>query len=465
VTTIQTPPAPSAPRTAPFPTPFERTLDNGLHVIAFQQKSATKALGVPLIAGQLIVRGGGSGESDAEAGLSALTAALLTQGTTSRSALEIAQATDAMGARLDANSGYDAAVVSINATTPVFAQAFAIFNEVIRHPAFAPAEVERVRTKSISDLNLTYSNPSAVARLAANRVAYASSPYGHPLAGTAQTLASLTRDKVAYFHERCYRPDNAILIIGGDITPEDAFALAQRVLGDWRKPSTPLAAPQPYRAPAARPRVVIIDKPDAGRTAIVAGRVAIARSSPEYFAGTVTTALLAGYSGRLNQEIRVKRGLSYGAGAQLATRREPGLFTASTLVDHTKVAHATQVVLETVASLAQAPVPAKELITRKSTVTGAFYRSIETIDGIAANLGELALYEMPLRDLEKYVPGVAGVTPEDVERFAKTYLASDAFVILVGDAKVFGDEIRAAYPGAQVIAAGQLDFNHASLMS
>src|SRR5471032_3301811 len=176
---IQTPPAPSAPRTAPFPMPSERTLDNGLHVIAFQQKSAPKALGVPLIAGQLIVRGGGSAESDAEAGLSALTAALLTQGTTSRSALEIAQATDAMGARLDANSGYDAAVVSINATTPVFAQAFAIFNEVIRHPAFAPAEVERVRTKSISDLNLTYSNPSALARLAANRVAYASSPYGH----------------------------------------------------------------------------------------------------------------------------------------------------------------------------------------------------------------------------------------------------------------------------------------------
>jgi zinc protease len=322
-----------------------------------------------------------------------------------------------------------------------------------------------VRAKSISDLGLTYSNPSAVARLVANRVAYASAPYGHPLAGTAHTLASLTRDKVAYFYERCYRPDNAILIIGGDIAPDDAFALAQRVLGDWQKPSTPLAPPLPFLTPAARARVVVIDKPDAGRTAIVSGRVAIARSSPDYFAGTVTTALLAGYSGRLNQEIRVKRGLSYGAGAQLATRREPGLFIASTLVDHTKVAQATQVVLETVAGLAQAPVDAKELTTRKSTVTGAFYRSIETIDGIAANLGELALYEMPLRDLENYVPGVAGVDAADVRRFANVYLAGDAFVVLVGDAAIFGDEIRAAYPDVQIIPAGQLDLDRTNLMA
>jgi zinc protease len=462
--TTHTPPAPSAPRTAPMPAPAERTLDNGLRIIAFQQRSAPKALGVPLIAAQLIVRGGGSAESDAEAGLSALTASLLTQGTTKRSALEIAQAVDAIGARLDASSGFDAAVVSINATTPVFEQAFAIFNEVIRQPAFAPAEVERVRTKSVSDLGLTYSNPSALARLVANRVAYAASPYGHPLAGTAETLASLTRDKAAYFHERWYRPDNTVLIIGGDITPDDAFALTQRVFGDWKKPSTPLAVLPPFSAPPPQARIVVIDKPDAGRTAIVAGRVAIARKSPEYYAGTVATAVLAGYSGRLNQEIRVKRGLSYGAGAQLATRREPGLFIASTLVDHTKVAEATNVVLDTIAGLAQMPVEAKELATRKATITGAFYRGIETIDGIAAAVGELALYDMPLRDLDGYVAGINAVDAGAVEHFARAHVASDAFVVLVGDAKIFGDAIMAAYPSTQTITFAQLDLNRANLM-
>jgi len=447
-----------------MPAPAERILDNGLRVIAFQQRSAPKALGVPLIAAQLIVRGGGSAESDAEAGLSALTASLLTQGTTKRSALEVAQSVDALGARLDASSGFDAAVVSINATTPEFPQAFAIFDEVIRHPAFTPAEVERVRTKSISDLGLTYSNPSALARLVANRVAYAAAPYGHPLAGTAETLASLTCAEATHFHERWYRPDNAVLIVGGDITPDDAFALAQRVFGNWKKPSTPAAVLQPFSAPPSRAHVVIVDKPDAGRTAIVAGRVAIARNSPEYYAGTVATAVLAGYSGRLNQEIRVKRGLSYGAGAQLATRREPGLFIASTLVDHTKVAEATKVVLDTIAGLGQTPVEAKELTTRKATITGAFYRGIETIDGIAAAVGELALYDMPLGELERYVAGIQAVRATDVEHFAKAHVASDAFVVLVGDAGVFGEAIRTAYPAVQIVPFAQLDLNRANLM-
>jgi zinc protease len=461
-TPFATPPAPGAPRSATLPTPAERILPNGLRVIAFAQRSGPKALGVPLIAAALIVRGGGASETESEAGLCALTASLLTTGTTKATALEIAQQIDALGARLDASSGFDASVVSVNATTPVFRDAFALFRE-LQEPAFAPAEVERVRTKSIGDLGLTYSNPSALARLAANRVAYGASPYGHPLAGTAETLAGLTRDKIAAFHERWYRPDNAVLVIGGDIVPDEAFALVNAVFGDWRSPASALPAHLPAPAPPAAAKVVVIDKPDAGRTAIVAGRVAIARNSPDYYAGTVATAVLSGYSGRLNQEIRVKRGLSYGAGAQLVTRREPGMFLASTLVDHTKVPEAVGVVLETLRGLAQAPVAAAELVPRKETVTGAFYRGIETLDGIAATLGELALYDVPLAELGQYIARIAAIGPADVQRFAQTTIAADPFIVLVGNAKHFGDAIRAAHPGAVFIPYDELDLNRADL--
>jgi zinc protease len=209
--------------------------------------------------------------------------------------------------------------------------------------------------------------------------------------------------------------------------------------------------------------VVVIDKPDAGRTAILAGRVAIARNSPDYYAGTVATAVLSGYSGRLNQEIRVKRGLSYGAGAQLVTRREPGMFLASTLVDHTKVAEAVGVVLRTLSGLAHAPVDLDELAPRKETVTGAFFRGIETLDGIAATLGELALYDVPLVDLAEYVARIAAVGPAEVQRFAQTQIAADPFTVLVGNAKAFGDEILAAHPGASFIAYDKLDLNRADL--
>ncbi len=459
------PPVPGAPRTATLPTPHERVLANGLRVIAFEQHSRPKALAVPLIAAQLIVRGGGSSEVEAEAGSSALTASLLTTGTATATALEIAQQVDALGARLDASSGFDASVVGVSATTPVFRDAFRLFRDVIRQPAFAIAEFERVRAKSIGDLGLTYSNPSSLARLVANRVAYGASPYGHPLAGTAETLAALTRETIVGFHARWYRPDNAVLVIGGDVTIADAFAFVESVFGDWRAPSHALPIHDPQPAPTASAKIIAIDKPDAGRTAIVAGRVAIARSSPDYYAGTVATAVLSGYSGRLNQEIRVKRGLSYGAGAQLVTRREPGMFLASTLVDHTKAAEAVNVIRETLDGLAHGQLDRAELAPRKETVTGAFYRSIETIDGIAGTFGELALYDVALANLAQYVTRIAAVGESDVARFAQEYIAAEPFIVLVGDANKFSDSLRAAYPAATFIASDRLDLNLPGLTS
>ena len=162
--------------------------------------------------------------------------------------------------------------------------------------------------------------------------------------------------------------------------------------------------------------MTIVDKPDAGRTAIVVGRVGVARRAPDYAAGVVATAVLSGYSGRLNQEVRVKRGLSYGAGAQLIARREPGLFLASTLVDHTKVGEAVAVILDTLRGLATtAPEPA-ELVTRKATISGGFSRSVETIDGITGVLGELALYDVPLTELGEYLPEIEAVDPAQVRQ-------------------------------------------------
>jgi zinc protease len=452
-------PSAGAPRVATLPAPVERVLDNGLRVVAFEQRA------LPLVAAQLVIRCGGAAEREDEAGLSAFVAALLTQGTTRRDALALAQASDALGARLDASSGYDASVISVSATTPAFPAAFALLDEIVRHPAFLPAEVERVRTKSISDLALTYANPSSLARLVAARVAYGGAPYGHPLAGTTTTLRALTRDRAAWFHERFYRPDDAVLVIGGDLASDDAIALAARVLGEWRAPDAPVPAPPEGTMPAPRVRVVVVDKPDAGRTALVAGRVAIARASTDYYPALVATAVLSGYSGRLNQEIRVKRGLSYGAHASIVPRRMPGLFVAATLVDHARAAEATEVTMATIRSLADAPVTDEDLVSRKATVTGAFYRGIETIDGIAGALAELVLYEVPLAELAAFVPEVEAVDAAMVRDFAARGLIPDDFVVLVGDASKFVDALGDAYGETTVIPADALDLGSPTLTS
>ena len=461
IVALEKPPSPGAPHRADLPTPVERTLANGMRVIAFPQRSAPKAYAVPLITAQLIVRGGAAAEGEADAGLASLTTALITQGTQTKSAVDIAQAIDGFGARLDAASGYDASIVSLTALTHVFPSAFALFDEIVRVPAFPESEVERVRAKAIGDLALSYSNPSALARYVAQRVAFGAAPYGHPISGTAETLSTLDRDRVAAFHATFFRPDNATLIIGGDCVPEDAFALVERQFGDWAAPGVPLAVPAPSTVPPSSARVVIVDKPDAGRTAILVGRVGIARRAPTYAAGIVATAVLSGYSGRLNQEVRVKRGLSYGAGAQLIARREPGMFLASTLVDHTKVVEATGVVLDTLHGLAASAPDANELVTRKATVSGSFSRSIETIDGIAGTLGELALYGVPLSELADYLPEIEAVDGAMVQRFAEATFG-DLFVVLCGDAQAFGETIRATYSNVSTIALADLDLGSPS---
>jgi zinc protease len=462
LTPIEKPPSPGAPHRADLPTPVERTLANGLRAIVFRQHSGPKAVGVPLVAAQLILRGGSSAEADGEAGLASLTATLLTQGTAKRDAVAFAQTVDGLGARFDASPGYDAMTISVSALTNVFPVALALLDEVARTPAFAEHEVERVRAKAIGDLTLTYSNPSALARLVAQRTAFGGGPYGHPLAGTATTLAALDRTAVVAFHARFFRPDNATLIVGGDVQPDEAFALIEREFGGWQAPAAPLAAVSAVERPAPRARVVIVDKPDSGRTAIVIGRLGIARRAADYVDGVVATAVLSGYSGRLNQEVRVKRGLSYGAGAQLLARRLPGAFFASTLVDHARVHEAVDVMLTTLRGLAaEAPADA-ELVTRKATVTGSFSRSIESIDGVVGVLGELALYDVPLDELGAYLPHVEAVTPERVRAFVAAHMANDPFVVLVGDAQRFGASF-AGHADVTTIPFADLDLASATL--
>jgi zinc protease len=167
--------------------------------------------------------------------------------------------------------------------------------------------------------------------------------------------------------------------------------------------------------------------------------------------------VLSGYSGRLNREIRVKRGLSYGAGAQLIARREPGLFLASTLIDHTKVDEATAVTLDVLHQLATTAPDDAEMERRKATLIGGFYRGIETTDGIVGTLGEYALYGVPLGELHEYVPQIEATNGEAVRAATAAYFAPDPFVVLVGNASVFIDAIRSAHEDVSVIPFADLD--------
>ena len=231
-----TPPPPATPRSVQFPKPLEKTFANGLRVIVIERR------GTPLVAAQLIIKNGGEVDPPELAGLANMTADLLTKGTEKRTATQIAEAIEALGASLDSAARWDASRVNLNMMSSKVAPALEIFSDVVRHPTFKEDEIERLRQQTLDDLTVELGDPGSIARYVAARVVFGDAPYGQPLSGTPQTIARIAKQDLARFHNKYYRPDNAILVLGGDIKSADAFKLAQQYFGDWKKPSDAAAA-------------------------------------------------------------------------------------------------------------------------------------------------------------------------------------------------------------------------------
>lgn len=454
-----TPPPPAAPRSVQFPKPVEKTLANGLRIIVIERS------GTPLVTAQLVIKNGGEVDPPELTGIGNMLADLITKGTEKRSATQIAEEVEALGGSLYSSARWDSTRIGVDVMSSKIGPAVDILADVVRQPTFKDEEIERLRQQTLDEITVQLGEPGSIARYVAARVVFGDAPYGQPLAGTPESIARITRDDFMKYHRKWYRPDNAILVVGGDIKASSAFALAQQYFGDWKKPAEalpPLAAPKPVVS--AEPRVVVVDKPDAGQAAVLVSRAGINRNDPDYFRGVVANSVLTGYSGRLNQEIRIKRGLSYGAGSQLDTRRSVGPFLASAQTKNQSAAQVAELLLGEVSRLATGPVPDIELNPRKAVVIGNFARNLETNAGLVAQVASLAVYGISFDEINRYIGSVQNITASDVQRFAGTHLDAKATsIIVVGNAKEFLPELRQKYPQVEVIPMAELDLNTALL--
>lgn len=459
-----TPPPPAAPRSVTVPKPVERTLPNGLRVVVVERSN------MPLVSAAFVVKNGGEVDPPQLAGLADLTASLLTKGTATRTAPQIAEAIEALGGSIQSGARWDASTASVGVQSSSISPAMEILADVVRRPTFKDEEIERLRQQYLDDLTVALGQPGSIARYVASRVVFGDAPYGHPLSGTPESIARIKRDDIARLHSTYYRPDNAILVIGGDIRADEAFKTAERFFGDWQKPTAPLPTPSAKAADAAtggataQPRIVVIDKPDAGQAAVLVARTGIRRTDPEFFRGIVANSVLSGYSGRLNQEIRIKRGLSYGARSALETRRDTGPFTAEAQTKNESGAVVAGLLLGELSRLANGELPDAELTPRKAVLIGGFARNLETADGLVAQVANLALYGLNFDEINSYINNVQTITAKDVRGFAGTRLDSKAAnVIIVGDAKKFLPELQKQYKNVEVIPVAELDLNIAQL--
>jgi zinc protease len=454
-----TPPPPASPRSGTFPKPAERVLPNGLRVIVIPRSNT------PLVAATLLIKNGGEVDPPELSGLADITASLLTKGTSSRNAVQIAQEIESLGGDLDSGARWDSSTVTVGLMSSKIGPAMTILADVVRRPTFTAEEIERLRQQYTDDITLALGDPGSIARFVAARVVFGDSPYGHPIAGTAESLKRITRDDIVKLHERFYRPDNAILVIGGDITPVSGFEMATRHFGDWKKPATPLPTLSATTNTESKAgRVVVIDKPDAGQAAAYLSRIGIDRKDEDFFRGIVTNSVLSGYSGRLNQEIRVKRGLSYGAASTLDARRDVGPFVASAQTKNESGAQVAELLLGEINRLVTGPPVDSELTPRKAVLIGNFSRNLETVGGLVSQVASLALNGLSLDEINRYIPNVQAITTADVQKFASTKLdAKTSNIIIVGNAKLFLPALEKQFKNIEVIPVDQLDLNTALL--
>lgn len=455
-----TPPPPQAPRSVVIPKPVEKTLANGLRVIIVQRST------LPLVSAQLVVKSGGEVDPADMAGVADMTATLLTRGTTSKSATQISEAIEALGGTINSGASWDSSSVSTSVLSSRIGPALEILSDVVRNPSFKDEEIERWRRQSLNLLRSAMGTPGSIARFAAGRVVFRDSPYGHPLSGTPESVPRIKRDDIVRIHQTFYRPDNAILVIGGDMTPQDGFGLAEKYFGSWQKPTTdlPKLAMVSPASDSSNRRIIVVDMPAAGQAFVLATRTAINRDNPNYFPGIVTNAVLSGYSGRLNWEIRVKRGLSYGAGSSLDTRRSAGAFIATASTKNESGAEVAGLTLGEIGKLASGGVEQTELTPRQASLIGGFARQMETTSGLVGQVSSLAIYGINFDQLNQFVSRVQAIRPEDVKKFAAANLnTGSTSLIVVGDAKKFLPDLQKQFPSVEVIPIDQLDLNSASL--
>lgn len=454
------PPAPGPRQPFNAPAFAERRLSNGLRVVI------ARSTNVPIASVQLVFGGGTAADPAARPGVASMMTNLIDNGAGGMTAPQLAARVESLGATIGGGANPDSSFAFVSAPMATIGQAGALLAQVVREPAFAQAELDRERRRSLDQLRVSMRDPSFVAQRVAYRTVYGEAPYGAPPGGTPASIAALSRDDLVAYHHAWWRPDNATLVITGAMDAEAGFALAERLFGQWAAPGEAMPQMPANRAGAAGPpRVIVIDNPDSDQSAVTVATRGIARSDSDYYPLVVANSALGGSStARLFQEVRVRRALSYGAQSGLPSYRDEGLLVALAQTRNNAAPEVAQVMLGEVRRMAQEPLTDDVLQKRRTLLVGSFGRQVETTNGLGQFLANLAVQGLPMSEYGRYIPNLEAVTPQQVAASVAAEIdPAQASIVIVGRASEFIAALRTQYPNLEVIPIGELDFGSASL--
>lgn len=420
--------APDTPPLAPVKLPAlqETKLDNGLSVVMVPDKR------LPLVTMRLVFRGGSRYDPAAQPGLAETVASLMKAGTPSRTAQKIAEELAEVGGSLDANATPDAMWVSGSVLAEHTSVLLDITNDVVRNSNFPQDEIDLRKQNRMQELELQRSQSETLGDEKLHAVVFGSHPLSRTLP-TPQSILSIKRDDLMRFREQMFTPSNAVLIVVGSL-PANMSELIRSRLENWPKKEIP--PPPGGELPKPARSITLVDRPGSAQIDILTGHLGVPRTSADYFPLLVGSSILGGgASSRMFVNIREKQGFAYHASAHHTPYRDTGFFTATTQVREEVLEPAIKAVFAELDGMASAPVTNDELSSVKNYLNGTFVMNFASQDGVASQLASNRVNDLPADYLEKYVPRIRSVEPDQIQKVAAKYIASgEASVVVVGDA-------------------------------
>lgn len=446
------PPALATPGALTLPPVVRRQLPNGLELLVVEHRE------LPIVDMILVVKTGGEGDPPAKPGVATLTSSMLDEGAGQRTSLDIADQEAFLGVQVNTRSGWDLSTVSLHAPVAVLDSALSLFADVALRPTFPVADLERLRKERMTELLQLKDRAPQIADRAYASILYGERhPYGRPLTGTESSTRAITRADIQRFYQTYYRPNNATLIVVGDVTPDDIERRVAAQFGSWARgtiPETRFAEPPAALATA----IYLIDKPGAPQSSVRIGSIGVPRSTDDYFAILVMNTILGGsFTSRLNNNLRETRGYTYGAGSSFSMRRTAGPFTAGAEVVGAKSDSSLIEFMKELRAIREA-VPETELDKAKRYLQLQLPGEFETTGDIASQLIPVVVHGLPLDYYNSYIQRIEDVTAADVQRVAQQYVDPSKFtVVIVGDRKSIEAGLRSLNIGALSIRdiAGQ----------
>ncbi len=441
------PPKPAPARAPELPSPRAFKLANGLTLLHLERP------GLPIVSAQLVVDAGLAGGDPASPGVADFAAAMLEEGTVSRTSQQLAEELEQLGAGYVAQTRRDVTSLRIDTLSRNIADASALLADMAQHPTFPDEEIERQRNARLSNIAEAREHAAALADAALSLALYGSAhPYGRAAIGTEKSVKRIGKADLRAFWERHFRPDNAAIIIVGAIDFDAAKTLVQRQWGDWKGAAEQkqlIASEAPRTSPA---RIVIVDKPGAPQTELRVGRIGTVRTTPDFPALQVLNEALGGsFTSRINLNLREDKGYTYGAGSRFDYGRMPAPFAVRTAVRSDVAAPAIKEVFAELKRAESSPLSPGELRRARDSLTQSLPGQFETNGAIAASFGDLFAYGLPLDYYRHLTAEFRAVDANRLERLARRFLdPSTMIVVAVGDRK----KLEAALPP---LGIGQID--------